>query len=327
MRTSFGTAAFVNTNTIWCQTLVDEILLTGMQSAILCVGGRSAAMTMVLNSEPALETVIFNDERAGAFFALGLSKASGRPVGICTTSGSAVANLAPALTEAHATGVPLIVLSCDRPRSVHDAGAPQCADHVGMCRSLVEGGVDFGDPEGTESVLASMRQRARETLAILQHPGTRGPVHFNIPLHEELTSVDPEPGPRAPLITAARGGSSPESSSMSDAHARLVPHDFDPKPLDLGPGMKGLIFVGPDAPVPLDVLTTFATSTCFPVLADMPSGLRRPRRIPFLISDGDLLLASQSQWPQDMQPDLVIRFGEAPIAHTAQRFLSRAEQN
>src|SRR5690242_13288603 len=121
-----------NLNDLWCKVLVQEVVRAGARHAVLCAGGRAAALLKALIESPAQETIGLVDERAAAFIALGVARASGRPAVVATTSGSAVANLTPALVEAHASGIPLILLTADRPRRERGAGGPQYCDHMAL---------------------------------------------------------------------------------------------------------------------------------------------------------------------------------------------------
>ncbi|HVF26683.1 MAG TPA: 2-succinyl-5-enolpyruvyl-6-hydroxy-3-cyclohexene-1-carboxylic-acid synthase [Pyrinomonadaceae bacterium] len=317
MQTPLETVTLHNRNTAWCGVLASELVAADVALAVLCCGARSSAMALALHAQPEIETVVFNDERAGAFFALGWSKSTGRPAVVCTTSGSAVANLLPALVEAKATGVPLIALTCDRPRTIRDAGATQCADHLGLCQAVVEGSVDLGDPVITRRALLSLRKEVRELLGKLDSQTTRGPLQINIPLHGELTSMDVDDDWNPPKYLP----------SLVRAPARLPP---SPKrkvasasrpfnKLRLRSGLKGLIAVGPDCPIDVRRVSVFAEKTGFPVIADAPSGLRRPAALQNVICNGDLLSMNWSV--AELRPDLLIRLGNAPVSHTMHRYL------
>lgn len=310
-------AAPGNRNAVWCAVLAHELWRHGIRTAVLCMGGRAAAMGAALHAWPGMETVCFTDERSAAFYALGRAKCSGRPVLVCTTSGSAVANALPALSEAHACGTALVLLSCDRPRGLRQAGAPQCLDHIGLCRAVVEAAVDLPDPGVEDHRLQQLRQSLRGLLERLAQPDC-GPVHINLPQHGALASTDPDPDV-AP--------STPAHDDADDSRLVRPPHQPRPRaapetPLDglgLGPSMKGLIFVGPGSPLAAPEAARLACATGYPVLADFPSGLRRPCTIPSLVTNGDLLITSKELAQEP--PDLIIRLGAAPVSSLAQRYL------
>ncbi|GAA6136568.1 2-succinyl-5-enolpyruvyl-6-hydroxy-3-cyclohexene-1-carboxylic-acid synthase [Arenicella sp. 4NH20-0111] len=305
-----------NANTLWCRALVQAAITTGMKTVVSICGGRSTALISILSTQPGVDVEVYNDERAAAFYALGLAKVTGKPVGISTTSGSAVANLVPALVEAKACGIPLILLTTDRPRSVRDTGAPQCADHMGICKSLVCAAIDLDDPQDSFESLKSMQ---KDVLNTLSKGLPRGPVHINVPMLGAITSMDQDPNWKVPdfsidslKINATEKQNLEPTPATLDLKARL-------KHLQLKPNMKGLIVVGPDSPVAIASIISLAEKLNYPVIADAPTGLRRPSKLDNLISDADLMVVSPSAF--SLQPEVSIRFGEAPIANMVQRYL------
>src|ERR1700761_6420189 len=110
--------------------LADELARCGMQSACTSPGSRNTPLVLSLVREPALRCFSHIDERCAGFFAVGAAKASGRPVAVTCTSGTAAAELAPAVVEAHWARVPLIVLTADRPAQLRDNGAGQAIDQL-----------------------------------------------------------------------------------------------------------------------------------------------------------------------------------------------------
>src|SRR5919197_480889 len=159
------------------------------------------------------------DERAAGFLALGLAKATGRPVAVTCTSGTAAANLHPAVVEAYEARVPLIVLTADRPPELRDVGAGQAIDQLRLYGSAAKWFVEVGNHEPGRA--AAVHHRALACRAWWTAAGGRpGPVHLNFPLREPLAPVreelDPEPW-------AGRDGGRPwvelrEHSSAPDAN-------------------------------------------------------------------------------------------------------------
>src|SRR5271154_5138016 len=125
-------------------TLVDEWVSLGVTDAVVCAGSRSTPLALPLADR--LRVHVRLDERSAAFFALGLSMATGRPTVICVTSGTAAAELHPAVVEAHQAGVPLIVCTADRPPELHDTGAPQTTAQSGLFASATRWAHDPGVP-------------------------------------------------------------------------------------------------------------------------------------------------------------------------------------
>lgn len=308
----FLASTYHNINTLWCRILVQAAVSVGMRTVVSICGGRSTALISVLSTQPEIDVEVYNDERAAAFYALGLAKVTGKPVGISTTSGSAVANLVPALVEAKACGIPLILMTTDRPRSVRETGAPQCADHMGICKALVMRSVDLDDPSDLKESLMSMQSAVLDVLT----QGMAGPVQINIPMLGAITSMDPDPSWTLPDYSLdvfdIQCGAPTKQAESARLGSKL-------DSMNLRPGMKGLIVVGPDSPVELELIIALAKALKFPVIADAPSGLRRPSEVDNLICEADLMVVSPAVF--SLQPDLLIRFGEAPIANMVQRFL------
>src|SRR3954462_9283261 len=112
------------------QVFVDELVRSGMTHAVTCPGSRNAPIALTLAEHPSLRTTSVLDERSAGFVALGIAKATRRPVAITCTSGTAAANLFPAIVEAHEARVPLIVLTADRPPELREIGAGQAIDQI-----------------------------------------------------------------------------------------------------------------------------------------------------------------------------------------------------
>ncbi|MFM0646988.1 thiamine pyrophosphate-binding protein [Paraburkholderia bryophila] len=200
-------------NAVWVECIVEMLSAAGVRHAVLCPGGRASAMCLAVDAHPHIAVeMVCTDERSGGFVALGLAKASGSPVAIVTTSGSAVANVLPALTEADAADVPLVVLTCDRPRALRGTGFGQMADHLGATRAFVRAQADLDDPVDSPHAVEQARGRVAAALAAMvegvddigdglsradAHPParrpTRGPVHVNVPLAGVYDAVETQP--------------------------------------------------------------------------------------------------------------------------------------
>src|SRR6185312_8806176 len=140
----------VNPSTALARVLVDELVRCGVREAVIAPGSRSAPLALALHAADAagrLRLHVRIDERSAGFLALGLAKASGTPAVVVTTSGTATANLHPAVLEASAAGVPLVVLTADRPPELRATGANQTVDQPGMYGGAVRLFHEVGAPE------------------------------------------------------------------------------------------------------------------------------------------------------------------------------------
>ena len=165
-------------------TLVDEWTRLGVSDAVICPGSRSTPLAIALVER--LRTHVRLDERSAAFFALGLAMATGRPTVICVTSGTAAAELHPAVVEAHHGRVPLIVCTADRPPELHHTGAPQTIEQACLFGTATRWTVSPGVPaEGRDLTWRPLAVRAYAES--LLGPSGPGPVHLNLEFREPLT--------------------------------------------------------------------------------------------------------------------------------------------
>jgi 2-succinyl-5-enolpyruvyl-6-hydroxy-3-cyclohexene-1-carboxylate synthase len=173
-------------------TLVDEWVRDGLTDAVVCPGSRSTPLALALAGHPGVRLHVQHDERSAGFLALGLGLATGRPAVVLTTSGTAAAELHPAVVEADLAAVPLLACTADRPPELRDVGAPQAIDQVHLYGRSVRW---FGDP-GVPDASGTDRWRplaARAYAAAVGPPA--GPVQLNLPFREPLVGT---PGPLPP---------------------------------------------------------------------------------------------------------------------------------
>jgi len=171
--------------------MVDELIAGGMTDAVLAPGSRNAPLSIALydaDSAGRIRLHVRIDERTAGFLAVGLARGTGRPVAVCTTSGTAVANLHPAVLEAHHGGVPLLVLSADRPPVLRDVGANQVIDQRSVFGSALRFFHEFGVAAERGGQNAMWRSMVCRALAHTSGAGTgfAGPVQLNLPLVEPL---------------------------------------------------------------------------------------------------------------------------------------------
>jgi 2-succinyl-5-enolpyruvyl-6-hydroxy-3-cyclohexene-1-carboxylate synthase len=176
----------VSVQATFSATLVDEWARLGVTDAVVCPGSRSTPLALPLADR--LRVHVRLDERSAGFFALGLAMRTGRPSVICVTSGTAAAELHPAVVEAHQARVPLIVCTADRPPELHHTGAPQTIEQTGLYGTATRWAYEPGVPaEGQEDMWRPVAVRAFEEA--LRGPSGPGPVHLNLQFREPLTGV------------------------------------------------------------------------------------------------------------------------------------------
>ncbi len=245
------------------EAVVHALLASGMRDVVLAPGSRSAPMAYALLAAEragALRLHVLIDERSAGFVALGLAVASERPVGVVVTSGSAVANLHPAVLEAAHQRVPLVAISCDRPPELVARGGSQTTEHLGIFGG--DGGVAGGGVAGgisrpravAEVSDAAVAGSAVEHLLAQARGGVPGPVHLNVAFTEPLV---PAATPSVPTVVLPDLPPASWSSVIPDA---------------LEPGPVTIVVAGDQAPD----LAAVALQEGWPVLAEPSSGLRRP---------------------------------------------------
>src|SRR5713101_557580 len=290
--------------TSFARTLVDEWTRHGITDACLAPGSRSAPLALALATDERIRHHVHLDERSASFFALGAAPASGRPVILLCTSGTAAANFHPAVLEAHHGRVPLIVCTADRPPELRDTGAGQTIDQLKLYGDAVRWCFDCGVPDDRPGVGAEWRALASRAAGMAVGPAA-GPVHLNLQFREPLVPTGAQlvdaPGRSdgRPWTAQVPGERSP-STVMVDLLRDLV-----------GSNPRGLVIAGWGANVTPDTLRHFASASGWPVLADPLSDLR----VAGTISTYDPLLRD-AEFAAAHRPDLVFRLG-APLTNKA----------
>lgn len=289
--------------------LVDGLGSGGVTHACLSPGSRSTPLALALARDPRVRIHVHLDERSSAFFALGIAKATGRPVIVATTSGTAAAELLPAVVEASQSRIPLVLLTADRPPRVRGTGANQTIVQPGLFGDYVRASLDLPVPS-TEGQEAWWRQAAREAFeAIAADPP--GPVHLNCPFEEPLT---PTEGVAAPPPSAER------SEWPSRPEAALDPEEAD-RLAGLVSGARGSIVVGSWPGQLSGIDRVWSELLGWPIVAEPLSGARRPGAS---LAAGQALIGSA--WAETHAPDVVIQCGAAPTTRATQSFVASAEK-
>ena len=248
-----------------------ELAACGVTDVVVSPGSRSTPLAVTARNQDGLRVTVQLDERVAGFCALGMAKASGRPVAVVCTSGTAAANLLPAVVEAHHGGVPLVVCTADRPPELRDAGAGQTIDQVKLygdhVRWFAEMPCDFDDPD----YFARLAVRAATAAGAGPNPG---PVHLNWPFRKPLEPLGPVPRFGA-LVGRPVVPVRPLVEADVDTMSRLA-------------GRRGLIVSGA-----LDVdeagaaaIVGFAEAAGWPVVADAGSQLRAGDRWCWMVRSG-----------------------------------------
>jgi 2-succinyl-5-enolpyruvyl-6-hydroxy-3-cyclohexene-1-carboxylate synthase len=301
------------------QAFVDELARCGTTHAVTSPGSRNAPLALALAGEERIEAVSVLDERSAGYVALGMAKATGVPVAVTCTSGTAVANLMPAVAEAREARVPLVVLTADRPPELRDVGAGQAIDQLKVFGSLATWFCEVGShPPGRD---AAVHHRALACRAYASALGPRpGPVHLNFPLRDPLAPMpeplDPEPwqgrpGGR-PWVRVDRAPAAPSAERVA-ALAR-----------EIAGTPRGAIVCGASGEDVAEPVARLAEAAGWPVLADALSGLRSgPHDRERVVAHYDLPLRDE-RFALEHVPDLVLRVGDTPTSKPLRAWLARA---
>lgn len=286
--------------------LVDEFAQLGITYAVFSPGSRSTTMAMLFREHGAFETYMNIDERSAGFMALGIAKAHRKPVILVCTSGSAVAHYMPAVLEAQYSGVPLIILSADRPHTLQHVGAPQTVDQQKLFGTAVNYYEELAVPQ-QDHYYTYPRLVARKAYMKAMDV-KRGPVHINVPLFEPLVpELDKKHFDCGRLPFSVVGG----TIQPSDVHAMY----------DLLKNTKVLILAGPSA-YPNDIESILALSYMFnaPILGDPLSNMRsvRDERV---VTSYDAVL-TQEAYRDVLQPDCILQIGQMVVSKRVQQWVA-----
>ena len=287
--------------------LVDGLVGGGAEHACLSPGSRSTPLAIALARDPRVQVHVHLDERSSAFFALGIAKVKPKPVIVATTSGTAAAELLPAVVEASQSRMPLVLLTADRPPRVRGSGANQTIVQPGLFGVYVRASIDLPVPS-TEGQEAWWRQASREALdAMAADPP--GPVHLNCPFEEPLTPTEDVAMP-APTAERYEWPPRPEAALDPDESDRLAA---------LVSGARGAIVVG-GWPVQLSGIDrVWSEMLGWPIVAEPISGSRRPGAC---LEAGQALVGGR--WAEAHAPEVVIQVGAAPSTRATQAFVASA---
>jgi len=278
-------------NATWAGSLLDRLHAHGVRDCCIAPGSRSAplALAAARRADGGGDLTVHThfDERGLAFYALGLVRASRRPVAVITTSGTAVPNLHPAVAEARQSRLPLVVITADRPPELHHCGANQALPQEGLFAPLVRTTLALPAPE-TGLCGAWLNRRLDATLATATAAGANGPVHLNVPLREPLYGGTEHPAPPPP-----RPPTPPPRSAVPALGAAQPPQ---------------LFIAGELRDDEAQAVLETAAAANIPVLADVGSQLRLHAH-PCIVGAAELLLATRGGDQALAQARQVVQFG------------------
>lgn len=312
----------LNKNIFWTKFFVEHLVKAGVKYACIAPGSRSTPLTYSFVKNKKIKCFTGIDERSLAFFALGLSKKSKTPVAIVCTSGTAVANIYPAVIEAFYSRVPLIVCSADRPAYLVGKGANQTINQKDFYKNHVRAFLDCGLPKVNEKSFSNFSNKIISILNISISKNI-GPVHFNFPFEKPFEPEDYTDEVSSSVLNKIKKISIvdinfyKQKESTSVLVEKLLPKFLSAK--------KGLIVAGPsyDLPDNRSAILNLAKELAYPVFADVNSGLRHNKYDKHNVIDNYDILLRKKKFVKNFKPDLLLHFGRLPVSKGLEDYYSK----
>jgi 2-succinyl-5-enolpyruvyl-6-hydroxy-3-cyclohexene-1-carboxylate synthase len=310
-----------NRNTALASALVEELARCGVRRAAISPGSRSTPLALALWRQPAIEVAVIVDERSAGYFALGAAQATGRPAAILCTSGTAAANLHPAVCEADEACVPLIVLTADRPPELRGIGAGQTIDQLKLYGSAVRWFCEVGSHEADDAGLLHLRSVACRAYAASRGEPRPGPVQLNLAWRDPLGT---EPHPEHVTATspiALRGRGERPLTAVASALPLADEALVDELAERVSASPRGLIVAGRQLDARLaEPVAKLAQRAGYPVLAEPTSQLRLGTHDrEHVVWPYDAIARLR---PSQLAPELLIRFGDMPTSKALRSWLA-----
>lgn len=305
---------------------VDEMARAGVHHVCVAPGSRSTPLALTIANHASMRTWMHIDERSGAFFALGLARALSEPVALLCTSGTAAANFLPAVVEAHRAGIPLLVLTADRPPELRDVGAAQAIDQNRLFGAHAKWFVEVALPDSTPDLLRYARTLAARAVAYAAAVPA-GPVHLNFPFREPLVPAlgDAPPG-LSPDDQRAWGGR-PDGAAwvrVADSPPSLDTTTAQRTASRFRSATRPLIVCGPQPHGSLAApLAALARLLGAPLLADPLSQLRWGAHDRSNVIDRYDSALRRESTAAALTPDLILRIGGVPTSKALAQYLQR----
>jgi 2-succinyl-5-enolpyruvyl-6-hydroxy-3-cyclohexene-1-carboxylate synthase len=310
-----------NVNSLWGSVLVETLARVGVRQAVISPGSRSTPLTVQFAAHPQFEAIPVLDERSAAFFALGLARQSHRPVVLLCTSGTAGANYFPAIIEARESGVPLIVITADRPPEMRECRSGQTIDQQKLFGGYVNFYHELCVPEASVALLRYLRQTVAHAVERAQWP-IGGPVHLNAPFRDPLPPVKDG-------IAEALTGEITEKFFAHLSEASRETARGSSSALGSMRSTRGIIVAGQarveNAASYARAVGKLAQRLGWPALADALSPLRNfAALVPGLVTRYDVI-ARSAEWTKELQPAHVLCLHDWPTSKPLRQWLGAGD--
>lgn len=319
---------FRNINELWASIFTETLKLMGLNCAVICPGSRSTPLSVAFaQSQPDIEVVPILDERSAAFFALGRAKATGLPVAIVCTSGTAGANFYGAVVEANLSRVPLLLLTADRPQELRNCHSGQTIDQVKLFGNYPNWQTELAIPTITIEMLAYLRQTTIYAFEQTLYP-VSGAVHLNIPFRDPLPPIRDKNDFNKENLEFLQSNFNPEEffAPVTDKYQRTITNSQIAIRRQWLESKRGIIIAGvAQTQQPqqyCSAIAKLAELLKFPVLAEGLSPVRNYASLNRnIISTYDLILRNQNL-ATNLTPEVVIQIGEMPTSKVLRKWLT-----
>lgn len=295
--------------------MVASLVQAGVENVVVSPGSRSTPLAYAFASTKELHMYRQVDERSAAFFALGIAKATAKPVVLLCTSGTAAANYFPAIVEASYARVPLIVITADRPHELREVGAPQAINQPNLYGSHVKWSVDFPLADDAAPTLPFIERHIARAVAVAMS-APFGPVHINVPFREPLLIDFREELPEATFKHSSIGQLIPSMATQQELSEII-------RATKRGFVIIGELALGTD----LTMMWEFVRQLKWPVIVESLSNMRSsvPEDcLPYMITTYDAIMKSED-FKALVKPDTVLRLGAQPVSKFIMQFITKSQ--
>ena len=317
---------FRNINELWASIFTETLQRLGLNCAAICPGSRSTPISVAFAQCPDIEVIPILDERSAAFFALGRAKATGLPVAVVCTSGTAGANFYSAVVEANYSRVPLLLLTADRPQELRNCHSGQTIDQLKLFGNYPNWQAELAIPDPRMEMLAYLRQTTIYAYEQTLYP-VSGAVHLNMPFRDPLAPIKDDSDVNAAFLESLKSSFNSEEffAAVTDKYQHLITPQIS-IPQEWLKTKRGIIIAGVAQPQRsqkyCNAIAQLAQNLKFPVLVEGLSPVRNHASLnKNIISTYDSILRNPD-FATELTPEIVIQIGEMPTSKVLRKWLS-----
>jgi 2-succinyl-5-enolpyruvyl-6-hydroxy-3-cyclohexene-1-carboxylate synthase len=311
----------VNRNYFWSTIFIDQLVECGVKYACISPGSRSAPITYAISQNKKIKSYVIIDERNSGFFGLGLAKFSNSPVLIVTTSGTATAELYPAIIEAYQNRVPLIICTADRPAYLKNSGANQTINQDNIYKNHIRFFFDTGLPKLDLKNINNLKSNTKIAYDICTNTNV-GPVHFNLPFEKPLEPDSFTDEIKESILLESLPIENIDCNNKIDVKKNLK--SINQLTELIQKNSDGLIIIGPGTfnEVFFSSIENISIKLSLPIFADASSNLKfKSKSLSNLVSNYDPILRSVNLL-KSFKPKYILQFGRPLTSPRFEEFLS-----